>query len=342
MLRLMRGVAIGVLLALLLGCTAATTATAQPQGYDGHNPFSCTLQQVGTGTDFPFPDADPFCVEFDKTHQNVTELGLVDFMSKEPARVAAAGGKCFYYQRDHWTGSVAEGQSPETYHFDGSYYFDKANGTGGVYVENFRIAGQSGDPTMVPGFPEEWKPYFSSGRGGVQSADSVPADPSCATKSPSPGNGSGPPAAGGGKCRVPGGHIGRGIGGVRVGATRRRARAVFGTPTSKAGRYLAWCLDGGGRIAAVVSRSRVRLMLTDAPAFDTHGLRVGSRRGAARRRLHAERRIGRVGGAGVYAAVERRRKLYVAFRSGRVTWIAVSGKHVRPRVARRWLRRMPV
>ena len=38
----------------------------------GTNPFVCTLQQAGTGTDFPDPDADPFCVEFDKTHQNVT------------------------------------------------------------------------------------------------------------------------------------------------------------------------------------------------------------------------------------------------------------------------------
>ena len=38
----------------------------------------------------PHPEADPFCVEFDKRRQNVTELGVVDFLSKEPARVAAA------------------------------------------------------------------------------------------------------------------------------------------------------------------------------------------------------------------------------------------------------------
>ena len=56
----------------------------------GDNPFNCELQQVGTGTDFPDPEADPFCVEFDKTQQNVTDFGLVDFLAKEPARVAAA------------------------------------------------------------------------------------------------------------------------------------------------------------------------------------------------------------------------------------------------------------
>ena len=30
--------------------------------------------------------------------------------------------------RPYWTGSIAQGQSPETYHFDGSYFFDKARG----------------------------------------------------------------------------------------------------------------------------------------------------------------------------------------------------------------------
>src|SRR3954465_8137502 len=109
-------------------------ANAQgPGGWDGTTPFVCTLQQTGTGTDYPEPGADPFCVEFDKTHQNVTSLGIVDFLSKEPARVAAASEKCFCFQHDHWTGSVAQGQPPELWHWDGSYWFDKARGAGGVY-----------------------------------------------------------------------------------------------------------------------------------------------------------------------------------------------------------------
>ena len=96
---------------------AAPAAADQPQGpyapWDGSNPFNCTIQDVGTGTDFPDPAADPFCVEFDKTQQNVTDLGIVDFLANEPARTAAALDKCFYFQTDHWTGSIVQGESPE-------------------------------------------------------------------------------------------------------------------------------------------------------------------------------------------------------------------------------------
>ena len=135
--------------------------------YDGVLPFECVLQQAGTEAEFPDPDADPFCVEYDKRHQNVTELGVVQFLSLEPARVAQASPKCFYFQRDHWVGSVVQDDGrTETYSWDGSYYFDKAKGAGGAYVENFTINNQSGDPTAMPGFPEEWKPYFGYGRGG--------------------------------------------------------------------------------------------------------------------------------------------------------------------------------
>ena len=85
--------------ALLTAVAAAALAAVIPasagaqngvSGWDGTNPFDCTLQQLGGGVDFPQPDADPFCVEYDKRHQNVTELGVVEFLSLEPARVAAA------------------------------------------------------------------------------------------------------------------------------------------------------------------------------------------------------------------------------------------------------------
>src|ERR671932_1922963 len=151
------------------GLPSSAGAATGLHGYDGTNPFACTLQQLGGGTDFPEPDADPFCVEYDKRHQNVTQLGVVEFLSKEPARVAAAGPKCFYFQRDHWRGYVSESQpSTQTYAWDGSYFYDKARGIGGAYVENFKIAGQTGDPTQLPGFPSDYRPYFGNGRGGVQ------------------------------------------------------------------------------------------------------------------------------------------------------------------------------
>ena len=50
---------------------------------------------------------------------------------KEPARVAAAGDKCFYFQSDHWRGSVVQDDgTTKTYEWDGSYFFDKAQGRG--------------------------------------------------------------------------------------------------------------------------------------------------------------------------------------------------------------------
>src|SRR4051812_34808942 len=100
--------------ACLASLLAAAPASAQQPvaAYDGSIPFNCELQNVGTGTNYPHPEADPFCVEFDKTNQNVTDFGIVDFTSQEPARVAAASTKCFYFQRDHWTGSIMQGSAP--------------------------------------------------------------------------------------------------------------------------------------------------------------------------------------------------------------------------------------
>lgn len=175
----MRGVTgAGVLVALML--FAAPVYGAELKPWDGSKPFKCRVQHVGTGTDFPHPDADPFCVDFDKTHQNLTQLGVVDFLLNEPARVAAASTKCFYYQRDHWTGYVVQGdRSTETYHWDGDYFFNKATGAGGVHVDNFTFHGQTADPTTLPGFPAAWRPYFGPGRGGVEASAQVPADPAC-------------------------------------------------------------------------------------------------------------------------------------------------------------------
>ena len=113
--------------ALCLAC--ASTAVAEPIApYDGSNPFKCKTQNVGTGVDIRDPDADPFCVEFDKRSQNITNFGIVDFLLLEPARVAAATPKCFYHQTDHWTGSIVQGTEPTLWHWDGRYFFDKARG----------------------------------------------------------------------------------------------------------------------------------------------------------------------------------------------------------------------
>ena len=167
---------------VLVSNTVAATPIAP---YDGSNPFRCKVQNVGTGVDFPDPDADPFCVEFDKTNQNVTQFGIVDFLANEPARVAAAVPKCFYHQTDHWTGSIVQGGQPTLWHWDGSYFFDKARGMGGVNVQNFVVGGVPFDPRLLAGFPPEYSAYFAPGGGGVF-VTIGPADPNCVARVDTP------------------------------------------------------------------------------------------------------------------------------------------------------------
>ena len=47
-------------------------------------------------------------------------------------------------------------------------------------MQNFRVAGQEGDPTAVPGFPAEYRPYFGKGKGGFQFAGAgIDVEPRC-------------------------------------------------------------------------------------------------------------------------------------------------------------------
>jgi hypothetical protein len=163
----------------------ATTASAAPIApYNGENPFKCERQHTGFGVDYPHPEADPFCVSYNKTNQNIQHFGIVDFLLNEPARVAAALPKCFYHQADHWTGWTAWGQQ-ELWNWRGRYFFDKARGMGGVFIKDFRVLGQPADPRQLPGFPAELAPYFGPGGGGVYT-DTVAAEPTCAAKVDTP------------------------------------------------------------------------------------------------------------------------------------------------------------
>jgi hypothetical protein len=175
-------IALGTLAAFLAVATSAAAQSGEPfRQYGGRLPFHCQIQDVGTGTAYPHPRADPFCVEYDKTNQNVTNFGLVDFLSKEPARVAAATPKCFYFQRDHWTGSVVQGQERKLWHWDGNYFFDKAKGIGGVSVHNFTVGGVRMDVSRFA--PDAMKPFFhGGGGGGVMLLLQTIREPACAAK----------------------------------------------------------------------------------------------------------------------------------------------------------------
>ena len=323
-----------------LALCAVPAGAQQPSGpWDGSNPFRCTLQNVGFGTAYPQPGADPFCVEFDKRRQNVTELGVVDFASQEPARVAAASNKCFYYQSDHWRGSIVQDNAAtETYGYDGTYYFDKARGAGGVAVKNFRVAGQTGDPTAVPGFPAEYRPYFGKGKGGFHfTGAGIDVEPRCvelAKRTPVyqvPGAKR--------RCRLAGGRIGRGIGGIGLKERRASVRATLGAPTSESRFAIRYCLEGGGTLSAgflgVTARRRAVVVKTNHPAFSYRGIAVEESLRSARRSMRRERVRKRRGGVRLLIARGRSRTFVVAGRNGRVTWIAVA----RPRISLRTLAR---
>ena len=320
---------LAVAAALLTLATASAGAAAGPSGYDGSIPFDCELQQAGRGTEFPHPDADPFCVEYDKRNQNVTELGVVGFLSMEPARVAAAGPKCWYFQRDHWVGSIVQDDgSTQTYKWDGSYFFDKARGVGGVFVENFTVNGQTGDPRDVPGFPEEWKPYFGPGKGGVQTSDTVRAQPNCVAKAKAA------PAPGPYRCRDAGGAVRKGIGPLALGATRKEAEDALGPPARETGAVARWCTGDGGKLAAAWRKDQLAFALTTSPAFSALGAVVGNSSGMVRKKLP---KLVQRGGVAVLAARSRSRLLLVGVDRKRVRFIAVAGPRASKAAIGRWL-----
>ena len=110
--------------------------------------------------------------------------------------------KCFYFQSDHWRGSlVQDDPSTKTYEWDGHYFFDKARGEGGVWVTNFNFNGRTSDPSSLPGVPSEYARYFGPGTGGVITRNDVRRRPAVR------GAGQGEAAlrsAGAGRARVPG------------------------------------------------------------------------------------------------------------------------------------------
>src|SRR3954454_11919797 len=217
----MRRVAVvGAVTVLALGAIPAGGASAPPEPWDGVNPYQCELQDAKMGAEVRHPDADPFCVEFDKRHQNVSELGVVEFLSNEPARVALAVPKCFYFQSDHWRGSVVqEDGSTKTYEWDGHYFFNKATGDGGVWVTHFNLNGQTYDPSQLPGMPAEYARHFGPGTGGVITHDMVESDPSFVAKAKLKSPYATPPAgASPARCRAPRGDVGAGhLGPVTLG-----------------------------------------------------------------------------------------------------------------------------
>jgi hypothetical protein len=316
--------ALGFLLALI-GAAPASAQAPPFAPYDGVIPFNCQLQDVGTGTDFPDPDADPFCVEFDKTSQNVLpNAGLVDFLANEPARVAAASPKCFYFQRDHWTGSLVQGQPPELWHWDGNYYFDKAKGTGGVSVRNFRVGGQPQNAGQFA--PPEYAPYFDdNGGGGVEFTLESGPDPTCVARVDTPEEqeevyATSPQYR---DCIPPGGRLkGKRVGKVKLRMARDAVHGEIGEPDSTEKGTDRWCVIGDANLHVRYRKGGAALIRTTSRGHDERGVAPGMKAKKAKRKLGLDQDF-RIKGAKVAEAPERAgRELYVGF-GKRVKWLAM-------------------
>jgi hypothetical protein len=321
-------------LAVALGGFApAAVAAAPPTGWNGENPFVCELQQAGFGPTGPHPEVDPYCVEFDKRRQNVTELGVVDFLSNEPARVAAASPKCFYFQSDHWRGSVVQSDSStKTYEWDGHYFFDKARGEGGVWVTNFNFNGHTSDPGALPGIPPDQARFFGPGTGGFITHDEVQADPGCVGKAQQRPPYRTLPAGAVGCLGARGGMTATSIGGVALGEAESRVRDALGEPNLVRRGFLRWCLQAGGSLRAgnAADRSGDRgrgddptlVVITTSPAYSLRGIHAGSTLRALRRAFRGERSAFTAANARVWL-LPGRGGLVAGVLRGRVTYLAV-------------------
>ena len=325
------------MLAVALLAALTLSQPGPPTGWDGVNPFRCELQQAGLGSDVKHPDADPYCVDFDKTHQNVTDGGLVEFLSLEPARTAAAVPKCFYFQSDHWRSAVVQDDaSTKVYEWDGHYFFDKATGDGGVWVTNFNVNGRTADPSTLPGIPPEWAQYLGPGTGGTITHNSVDPDPNCVAKAAAHHDeiyahhesAAGPNGGSHGCVAASGPVTRRRLGPVALGARDGDVRARLGDPKVVRRGFLRYCVDGGGvllvgqpgdRSGELGSDPDARTVLLLSTAVGVHAGRVhpGSRVPRAARRVARLKHV---------RVVRLRSGVLAGVRGKRVRWVAVSAR----------------
>jgi hypothetical protein len=230
--------------------SGSAASVSPPTPWDGVNPFNCVIQNAGTGTKVPDPGADPYCVSFDKTDQNITQLGIVTFLLNEPARTAAVVPKCFYFQEDHWRGSVIQSDgATELYEFEGHYLINRATGDGGAWITGFNVAGQTFDPTEIPGFPPADGQYFGPGTGGMITHDDIPVDPECAALAAKDPAAVYAQSAQAPRCVAGGGRVdAHGLGPVALGAGEQLVRGELGAPAAVKRGFLYYCVAGGGSL----------------------------------------------------------------------------------------------
>ncbi|MFD4230949.1 hypothetical protein [Streptomyces sp. NPDC058545] len=137
----------GAVVAAAAALLPAASASAAEPGVGGYTDPSyasaCTFHRYGEGETPPLSlfGADPLCVEYAKRDITVANGGAARFLLAEPARFALAVPACRYWQLDHWSVQTTAGGT-ELVGWDGSYWFDKAEGSAAARVRNITVAGQ--------------------------------------------------------------------------------------------------------------------------------------------------------------------------------------------------------
>jgi hypothetical protein len=190
-----RRLALAATAALLVLGGPAAAQPAPPEPYvDPPFAGACEIHHFDEGQApaiDDLPEDDPLCVEYQKHDITVSTGEAAAFLLAEPARVAAALPKCQYWQVDHWSIQVA----PETtalVAWDGSYWFDKGEGTGAVRMQNLRVGGQPASPhelaealePLSPELAEEIRRFGEETGGGGMSFSLGGGDPSCQASAP--------------------------------------------------------------------------------------------------------------------------------------------------------------
>jgi hypothetical protein len=128
------------------------------------------------------------------------------------------------------------------------------------------------------------------------------------------GKGRGRPGGGAGCLARRAGVVSRGIGRVRIGASRRTLFRRLGSPRKRRLRTARWCVSGGGSVLVAFTRGgRAALVATTARSHRARRIAPGSSAGAARRAFPFSRpALGRTLRAGRRSRVLGRRVRYLA------------------------------
>lgn len=112
----------------------------------------------------------------------------------------------------------------------------------------------------------------------------------------------------------------RGVGRIRLGASRRMLESIAGTASSR-GRTLGWCVEGGGELRVLLSRDgRALLIVTTARRHEAAGaVGPGDPASALREPIRVARNL---------VAGDRARRILFGLRGRRVAYVAVAGRRL--------------